>query len=179
MFPIIGKIHLTIGTGWPKEKAHVIILVENNTIQISCILVTRPNLRRPRKSVQLVGVVVDAMVDTTVDAVADAKVNTRIGATIRQMGIEMIMEMVFERGTMLGCAIAVVMSVNGMTPIIMNFMPLGSVILEILPCLLTMIIGNCKGILVVSQLEVETLREAEWALKTNSLLDLSGVISRH
>ena len=68
------------------------------------------------------------------------------------MGIEMIMEMVFKRGEMIGCDIAIVRSVNGMSPIILDFMPLGSVILELLPCLLTMIIENCQGRLLVSQL---------------------------
>ena len=65
---------------------------------------------------------------------------------------------------MLGCDIAVVRSVDGMTPILMYFMPFGSVILEILPCLLTIIIGNCQGRLVVLQLSLEPLMEVEWSL---------------
>ena len=45
----------------------------------------------------------------------------------------MIKEMVFKREEMLGCAIVVVISVYGMPPIPMDFMPLGSVILAHLP----------------------------------------------
>ena len=102
MFPIIGTSHLTIGTEWPKEKAHVIIVADNTTPQIDRILATRQKLRSPRSSAHLVGVVVDAMVDAAVDAtvyaVADANVTLRGGATIRGMGIEIILEMVFKRG---------------------------------------------------------------------------------
>ena len=103
MFPIIGTLHLNIGTECPKERSHVIIVVENTTLPIARILVTRPKLKRPRRSAQLVGLVVDA----AMDAVADAKVNARSGATIKRMGIEMITKMVFKRGSMLGCDIAV------------------------------------------------------------------------
>ena len=70
---------------------------------------------------------------------------------------------------MLGCDISVVRSVDGMKPIIMYFMPLGSVILEFFPCLLTMIIGNCQGRLLVSQLALDPPREAKWALKPNAV----------
>ena len=73
------------------------------------------------------------MVDATVDAVAYAKVTTRSGSTIRGMGIEMMMEMVFKRGAILGCAIAAIRSVDEIPPILLDFMPLGSVILELLP----------------------------------------------
>ena len=103
---------------------------------------------------QLVGVVVDV----AVDVVAESKVTSRSGATIIGMGVEMIMEMVFKRGEMIGCAISIVNSVYGMPPILLDFMPLGSVILEKFPCLLTMIIGNCQGRLLVSQLALEPLR---------------------
>ena len=87
MLPIIGTIHITIVTEWTKEKAHVIIVVENTTIHIVRILMTRQKKRSPRRSTQLVGVVVDAMVDAAVDAVTDYKVTARSGAKIRGMGI--------------------------------------------------------------------------------------------
>ena len=44
---------------------------------------TRPKLRRLRRSAQLLGEVANSMVD----AVTDAKMTARIGATIRGMGI--------------------------------------------------------------------------------------------
>ena len=81
----------------------------------------------------------------------------------------MIMEMVFKRGAMLGCDIFVVKSVDGIPPIIMDFMLLGSVILELLPCLLTINIGSCQGILLVPKLDLEPLREAEQALNPNAV----------
>ena len=118
----------------------------------------RKKLRRPRRSAHLIGVVVDA----EVDVVAEAKVNAISGATIIWMRIETVMKMVFKRGSILGCDIAVVRSVDEM-----DFMPLGIMILTILPCLLTTIIGNCQGRLLVLQLAPEPLREAEWALKPN------------
>ena len=102
-----------------------------------------------------------------VDTVAKYKVTKRSGATISGMGIEMIMEIVFKRGSIIGFAIAAVSSVDGMTAIILDFMPLGSVILALLPCLMTMIIGNFHGRLLVSQLALEPLRRSEWSLKTN------------
>ena len=74
------------------------------------------------------------------------------------MGIEMIMEMVFKRGAIIGCDIAVVRSVDVMKPILLDFIPLGSVILALLPYLLTMIIGKSQGRLFVSQLALEPLR---------------------
>ena len=91
----------------------------------------------------------------------DAKVTAESGATIRRVGIEIIMEMVLKIGAILGCAISVVSSVDGMTPILLDFMPLESLILSLLLCLLTMIIGNCQGNVFVSQLSLEPLREAE------------------
>ena len=80
---------------------------------------------------------------------------------IIRMGIERIMEMVFERGAMLGCAIAIVNSVDGITPISLDFMLLGSVILEISPCQMTMTIGSCQGSLLVLQLTLRPLKEVE------------------
>ena len=112
---------------------------------------------------------VDAEVDVAVDAVADAKVTARSGETIRSMGIEMIMEMVFKIWAMIGCAIFVVKGVDGMPPILLDFMPLGSVILAPLPCLMTMIIGICHRRLLVFQLELKPLREAERALNPNGV----------
>ena len=119
--------------------------------------------------VQLEEAVLNLVADTALDKVSYAKVATRNGEMIIQMGIEMIMEMVFKRGAMIGCAISVVRSVDGMRTILLYFMPLGSVILALLPCLLTMIIGNFQGILLVLQLELEKLREADWALKPNTV----------
>ena len=78
-FPIIGTFHITTGTAWPKENSHVIIVAENTTLQIAPILVTRPNLISPRRSAQLVGVVVNTVVDASLDVVADAKVTARSG----------------------------------------------------------------------------------------------------
>ena len=83
MFPIIVTLHLTIGKERPKEKAKVIIVMENTTLQISCILLTRSKLRRPSRSAQIVGVVANS----TVDAVADDKVIAKSGETIRRLGI--------------------------------------------------------------------------------------------
>ena len=77
--------------------------------------------------------------------------------------------MVFKRGEMLGCDIFVVKIVDGMPPILLNFMPLGSVILELLPCLLTMIIVICQGRLLVPQLALEPLREGEQALNPKAV----------
>ena len=76
----------------------------------------------------------------------------------------MISEMVFKRREMLGCDISVVRSVDGMPSILLDFKLLVSIILSLLPCLLTMFIGNCQGILLVLQLALEPLMEAEWAL---------------
>ena len=64
----------------------------------------------------------------------------------------MNMEMVFKRGSVIGCAISVVRSVDEMTLILLDFMLLGSVILALFPCLITMIIGNCQGKLLMLQL---------------------------
>ena len=157
MYPIIGTLHLTIGTEWPKEKYHVIIVVENTSLPIARILMTRTKLKRPRRSAQLVELVVDA----AMSVVADAKVTTRSGATIKRMGIEMITKMLLKIGSMLGCAIAVVRSVDGMTLIFLDFMPLGGMILEPFPCLMNIIIGNCHRKLLVLQLKLEPLKEAE------------------
>ena len=109
------------------------------------------------------------MVEVMVDSVADAKANSGSGATIIGMGIGMIMEMVFKIGAMLACDISVIRSVDGIPPMILDYMPLGSVILALLPCLMTVIIGNCQGILLVSQLALEYLQEAERALKPNAV----------
>ena len=49
-------------------------------------------------------------------------------------------------------SIAVVRSVDGMPHILMDFMPLGRVVLALFPYLLTMIIVKCQGRLLVSQL---------------------------
>ena len=70
----------------------MIIVVENTTLQIAYILVTRPKIIRPRRSAHIAGVVLDAMVDEAVDAVADSKVIAISGATIIGMGIEIITE---------------------------------------------------------------------------------------
>ena len=101
---------------------------------ISRILVTSPRSRRTSRSVQLVREVVDAEVEAKVDAVADVNVDARGGAMIIRMGIEMIMGMVFKRGAMIGYAIAVVKSVDGILPTLLDFMLLGSVILALLSC---------------------------------------------
>ena len=108
----------------------MIIMVENTTLHIYRILMTRPKLRRPRSSVQLVGFVVDSMVNAAVDAAANAKVTSRSGAKIRGMGIETIMGILFKRGAILVCDIAVVKSVDRMLPMLLYFMPIGSIILE-------------------------------------------------
>ena len=88
---MIGTFHLTIGTYLPKEKSHVIIMDANTTLHIACILVMSPKLGRPRRSAQLVGVVVETMVeaevDTAVETVEEAKVTARSRATVISMGI--------------------------------------------------------------------------------------------
>ena len=132
MFPIVGTFHLNIGMSRPKENSYMIIVVENNTLQINLIIVTRPKLRRPMRSSQLVEVVEDSTVDAAVDVVAVAKVTTRSGAAIIGMGIVMIMGMVFKIGEMIIFYIASVRSVDGMPPILLDLMPLGSVILALL-----------------------------------------------
>ena len=65
---------------------------------------------------------------------------------------------------MLGCAIDVIRSVDGMKPILMDFMLLGSVILVLLTCQMNMTIGSYQGILIMLQLELEPTREAEQTL---------------
>ena len=65
---------------------------------------------------------------------------------------------------MLGCAIAVVNSVDIILPTLLDFIPLGSVILVLLTFHMTMTIGSCQGILIVLQLELEPKREAERTL---------------
>ena len=127
---------------------------------------TRPISRRSRRSAQRVRVVVDVMMDVTVveavDVVEDAKVTTKSGETIRGIVIEIIMDMVFKIVAMLGCSIVVVRSVDGMTPILLYFMPFSSMILALFPCLLAIIICNYQGILLVSHLELEPMRELYW-----------------
>ena len=73
------------------------------------------------------------------------------------------------RGNAWMCAIAAVKSVDGMPTILMYFMLIGRVIMALLPCLLTMIIGICKGRLLVSQLELDPLMEADQAINTNAI----------
>ena len=77
--------------------------------------------------------------------------------------------MMSKRGAMLVCDIAVVRSVDGMTPILMYFMPLGSMILSLFPFLLTMIIVNFQGRLLVLQLALDPMRELDWELKPNAV----------
>ena len=55
-----------------------------------------------------------------VDVVTDAKVTAESGATIRRVGIEIIMEMVLKIGSMIVCDIAVVRSLDGLTPILLD-----------------------------------------------------------
>ena len=128
---------LNISNQWniPMENSHVIMVVANTTLHISCILVTRPISIMPRRSMQLVGAVVDT--------VADAKVTEITGSRsmIIRMGIEMIIEMVFKRGEMLGCDIAVVKSLDEILPTPLYFILLGSVILALSPFQLTMTTG--------------------------------------
>ena len=126
-------------------------------LHISCIIVTRSRSRRPRKSAQLVGVVVDAVVDAAVDAVADAKVVEISGPMIIMMGIKMIMEVVFKRGEMIGCYIAAVKIVDGILPTILELMLLGSMILILLSCHMTMTIVSCHGRLLMLQQALEPL----------------------
>ena len=65
---------------------------------------------------------------------------------------------------MLGCAIAVVNSVDIILPTLLDFMLLGSVILVLLTCQMNMTIGSYQGILIMLQLELEPTREAEQTL---------------
>ena len=64
---------------------------------------------------------------------------------IIRMGIEMIMGMVFKIGAMIGYSIAVIKSVDGILPTLLDFMLLVSVILALLSCLLAMTIGSYQG----------------------------------
>ena len=68
----------------------MIIVVDNNTLQILRILVTRPKLISPSRSAQIVGVVVGTMVYLAVGAVVDANVTARSRSTIIGMEIEII-----------------------------------------------------------------------------------------
>ena len=102
--------------------------------------------------VQLEEAVLNLVANTALDKVSYAKVATRNGEMIIQMGIEMIMEMVFKRGAMIRCDISVVKSVDEILPIPMDFMLLGSVILSLSPCHLTMTIGSCHERMLVLQL---------------------------
>ena len=81
----------------------------------------------------------------------------------------MIIEMVFKRGSMIGCAIFVVKSVDIMPPILLDFMLLVSVVLAPLPCLMTMIIGIFHRRLLVFHMALDPLREAERALNPNGI----------
>ena len=68
--------------------------------------------------------------------------------------------MVFRRGKTVGCAIAVVNSVDGILPKFLDFMLLGSVILELLSFQLTMNIGICQVRLLVLQPSLEPMRDS-------------------
>ena len=81
----------------------------------------------------------------------------------------MITEMVFKIGAMIGCAIDVINIVDGIIPPLLDFIPIGRVILESLSCQLTVTIGICQVILLAFQPELEHMREAERALQTNSV----------
>ena len=83
------------------------------------------------------------MVEMVVDVVVDAKVVAIIGAIIIRIGTEMIIEMVLKRESMLGCAISIVESLDGIIPTILDLILLGSVILELMPFQPTMTIGRC------------------------------------
>ena len=56
-----------------KGKSHMIIVVANTTLQIACILVTRPRSRSPRRSAQLVRAVVDAVGGAKVTKISGTK----------------------------------------------------------------------------------------------------------
>ena len=62
---------------------------------------------------------------------------------------------------MIVCDIAVAKSVDGIIPTTLDFMLLGSVILALSTFQLTMTIGNFQGIIMVLQLSLEPLKEAE------------------
>ena len=67
----------------------MIIVAVNNALPINFILVTKPRSRRPGRSTQIVGSVLDAVMDTAVDVLVDAKVTAISGsrAMIIRMGI--------------------------------------------------------------------------------------------
>ena len=167
MFPTNGTSDLTIDMSWPRVKSHVVIFSSNTILQIARILVMRPISRRPRMIAQLVGAVVDA----AVDAVVDAKGTTRSIARsiIIRMEIDIIKEIVFKRGSIIECSISVVKSVDEILPTPLDFMLLGSVILAIFPCHLTMTSESCQGRLLVLQLALENLREVEREPHTNAI----------
>ena len=68
-----------------------------------------------------------------------------------------------------GCVIAVLKSVDEILPTLMYFMLLGSVIMALLSCQMTMTIGSCQVILLVLQPELEILREAERAFQNSAV----------
>ena len=70
---------------------------------------------------------------------------------------------------MIGCDIAVINSVDEILPTPLDFMLLGSGILSLLPCRMTMAIGSCQGRLLVLQLALETLRKVEREPHTNAV----------
>ena len=77
--------------------------------------------------------------------------------------------MVLKRGAILGYDIAAVRTMDGMTPIILDFMLLGRMILALLTCLMTKINVNCQGRLLASKLALEPPKKAERALKPNAI----------
>ena len=83
--------------------------------------------------------------------------------------MEIIMGTVFKRGAMLGCAIAVVNILDGIIPTPLDFMLLGSVILKLLPCHMTVPIGICQGRLLMLQLALEHMSEAEQEFQPNAI----------
>ena len=80
IFPTNVASNIAIGIAWPREKTHVIILAANTTLHIARILVMRPRSGSLRRSVQIIGSMVDAAVDAAVDTVEDEKVTAISGA---------------------------------------------------------------------------------------------------
>ena len=77
--------------------------------------------------------------------------------------------MVFKRGEMIGCDIAVINSEDEILRTPLDFMLIGSVILSLLPCRMTMNIGSCQGRLLLLQPALETMREVEQEPHTNAV----------
>ena len=81
----------------------------------------------------------------------------------------MIMEMVFKRGAIIGCAIAVIKSVNGILRTLLDFMLLGSVVLALFISQMPITIRIYQERLLMLQMALDPLREADQEFQPNTV----------